>query len=152
MPRKCSICTCIHDKRQEIERALLCGDSYRTVAQRFGVSRDAVVRHRRHLPVALAHAREVKEVANGDSLVAQLRELTSEAQRLKGKAERGGDLRTALAAVRELCRIVELVARLRGELGERIETKILNVNLDPETAKRIADTFVARHQPRRVLE
>jgi len=150
MPRKCSLC--IHDKREEIERALLGGDSYRTVAQRFGVSRDAVVRHRRHLPTALAHAREGKEVAHGDSLVAQLSELTSEAQRLKEKAERGGDFRTALAAVRELCRIVELVARLRGELTERVEAKVLNVNLDPETAKRIADTFLARHQQRQVAE
>ncbi len=112
MPRKCSLC--IHDRRQEIEQALLCGDSYRTIAQRFTVSRDAVVRHRKHLPAALAHARELKEVAHGDSLLAQLRELTLEAQRLKVKAERAGDYRTALAAVRELCRIVELLAKMLG--------------------------------------
>lgn len=144
MPRRCSLCG--HDKRQEIERALLCGDSYRTVAQCFGVSRDAVVRHRKHLPVALAHAREVKEVANGDSLVAQLRELTSEAQRLKEKAELAGDYRTALMAVRELCRIVELVAKLRGKLDEHAEIRVVNFNVDAESAKRISDTFLARHQ------
>ena len=143
MPRKCSLC--IHDRRQEIEQALLSGDSYRTIAQRFTVSRDAVVRHRKHLPAALAHARELKEVAHGDSLLAQLRELTLEAQRLKVKAERSGDYRTALAAVRELTRLVELAARLSGELNERPETKILNLTLDAETARRMAETFLARH-------
>ena len=144
MPRKCSLC--IHDRREQIEQVLLCGDSYRMVAQRFAVSRDAVVRHRRHLPTALAHARELKEVFHGDSLLAQLRELTSEAQRLKVTAEKAGDYRAALAAVRELCRIVELMAKLSGELDSHSETKILNVTLDAETARRISETFLARHQ------
>jgi hypothetical protein len=144
LPRKCSLC--IHDRREQIEQALLCGDSYRIVAQRFTVSRDAVARHRRHLPAALAHARELKEVVHGDSLLAQLRELTSEAQRIKGMAEKAGDHRTMLAAVRELCRIVELIAKLSGELESHSETKILNVTLDAETAKRISETFLARHQ------
>jgi hypothetical protein len=89
-------------------------------------------------------AREAKEITHGDRLVEQLRELTSEAERLKERAEQKGDYRTALAAVRELCRIIELVARLSGELNERPETKILNVTFDPQTAKRIAETFLAR--------
>ncbi len=94
---------------------------------------------------SLNHA-DVHALPEKTECLLQLHQLTLEAKRLKAKAEREGDLRTALAAVRELCRIVELVARLRGELGERVETKILNVNLDPETAKRIADTFLARHK------
>jgi hypothetical protein len=74
-----------------------------------------------------------------------LEELKSEAQRLKQKAEQEGDYRTALAAVRELCRIVELVAKLCGQIDSRTETKILNVNFDPETVNRITKTFLARH-------
>ena len=145
VPRKCSIC--MDERRQDIEQAMLSGGSYRVVAQRFAVSRDAVVRHRRHLPAVLARAQELDGVAHGDSLLAQLRELTSEAQRLKGIAERAGDYRAALAAVRELCRIVELMAKLSGELDSHSETKIFNVTLDAETAKRISETFLARHQP-----
>lgn len=125
---------------------MLCGDSYRNVAQRFAVSRDAVARHRRHLPTALAHASELTQVCHGDTLLAQLRGLTSEAQRLKATAEKAGDIRAALAAVRELCRIVELVAKLSGEVDSHSETKILNVTLDAETSKRISETFLARHQ------
>jgi hypothetical protein len=145
VPRKCSLC--IHERRYDIEQAMLAGGSYRVVAQRFAVSRDAVVRHRRHLPAVLTRAQEVKEAAHGDSLLAQLRDLTSEAKRLKAMAEEAGDYRAALAAVRELCRIVELVAKLSGELDSHSETKILNVTLDPETAQRISQTFLARHQP-----
>jgi hypothetical protein len=126
---------------------MLSGGSYRVVAQRFAVSRDAVVRHRRHLPAVLARAQEVKEVAHGDSLLAQLRDLTAEAQRLKAIAEEAGDYRAALAAVRELCRIVELMAKLSGDLDSHSETKILNVTLDADTARRISETFLARHQP-----
>jgi hypothetical protein len=135
------------DRRQKIEQEMLSGGSYRVVAQRFAVSRDAVVRHRRHLPAVLAQAQEVKQVADGDSLLAQLRGLTAEAQRLKAIAEEAGDYRAALAAVRELCRIVELMAKLSGELDSHSETKILNVTLDAESARRISETFLARHQP-----
>ena len=72
--------------------------------------------------------------------------MTSEAKRLKAMAEEAGDYRAALAAVRELCRIVELIAKLTGELDSHSETKI-NVTLDAETAQRISKTFLARHQP-----
>jgi hypothetical protein len=98
----------------------------------------------KHVSVALAHARELDEVAHDNSLFARVRELTMDAQRLKVRAERSGDYRTALAAVRELACLVELEARLTGELNERPETKILNVTLDAETARRMTETFLAR--------
>ena len=94
----------------------------------------------------MAEGRDPEKKFPTGSLLGQLVEVTSEAHRLQEKAEREGDLRTALAAVREQCRILELAAKLRGELAERAETKILNVTLDPETAKRIAETFLARHE------
>jgi hypothetical protein len=101
-----------------------------------------------HLPEAI----NATGISQTDSVLERLRELNAQAQRLKEKAERTGDLRTALAAVRELSRIVELIAKLRGELTEGGETKILNVNIDSETAKRIANTFLARHQESEVKE
>jgi transposase len=143
MPRRCSVC--IHEQRPEIERSVLAGDSYRTVAQRFRVSRDAVVRHRKHLTVEVANPLCSEQITQSETLLAQLEELKSEAQRLKQKAERAGDYRAALAAVRELCRIVELVAKLCGRMDTRAETRILNINLDPETVSRITQTFLARH-------
>ena len=146
MPRKCSIC--VNGSRTEIEQSVLAGDSYRAVAQRFQVSRDAVVRHRRHLKAATPNSIQVEQIFESGSLIEQLRRLTSEAQRLKEKAEMAGDFRTALAAVRELCRIVELVAKLRGEIDGRNEINVVNFQLDAETVKRIEETFLARHQLR----
>ena len=149
MPRKCSIC--IHERRAEIERSVLAGDSYRTVAQRFDVSRDAVVRHRRHLAASTPNDLNLEQIFQSGTLVEQLRSLSYEAQRLKEKAETAGDFRTALAAVRELCRIVELVAKLRGEIDGRAEINVMNLQLDAETARRIGETFLARHQLREAV-
>lgn len=95
-------------------------------------------------------------VASGDTYRARQCEANSAAHAIACPAVGTGsrrcdmrrvkDYRAALAAVRELCRIVELMAKLSGELDSHSETKILNVTLDPETAQRISKTFLARHQ------
>ena len=63
MSRKCSICN--HDRRQEIERTLLRGESNRAVAQQFAVSRGAVASHLKHVSAALSQARKVREIEDG---------------------------------------------------------------------------------------
>jgi len=134
MPRKCSVCT--NPNRQQIDKAMVSRQPYRIVA---------LARHRKHIAAMVAKSIDPEQLAQSGSLLAQLEELRLEAQRLKQKAERAGDYRAALAAVRELCRIVELVAKLCGQLDARTETNIINVNLDPEAAKRIAQTYLVRH-------
>jgi hypothetical protein len=56
------------------------------------------------------------------------------------------DYRSALAAVRELTRLVELAARLTGELNDRPEMKVLNLTIDTETARHMSEVFLARHR------
>ena len=143
MSRKCSICN--HDRRQEIEHALLRGESNRAVAQRFTVASGAVASHLTHVSAALTQARKLKELEDGRSIFLKLQELNLQAEQLKARADRAGDYRTSLLAVREKTRLVELQARLTGELNERPETKILNFTLDAETARRMTETFLARH-------
>ena len=99
MPRKCSLCN--HERRKEVEHALLCGGSHRAIAQRFAVARGAVARHLEHVSAALAHARESMENAHGKSALVKVRELALQTQHLKVMADRTGDRRTALAALRE---------------------------------------------------
>jgi phosphoserine phosphatase len=60
----------------------------------------------------LAKAENAREVARGDALVMQLNQLAQDARRIKTEAELIGDLRTALAGVRELTRLVEVAAEL----------------------------------------
>ncbi len=147
MPRTCTICK--HKERGQIERLLLSGEPLRNISKRVSVSVAALFRHQKHLPAVIVKASEAAEVARADSLLDHLRELTAESHRIKEKAETAGDYRTALAAVRELCRIVELMARLRGELDDRAQMNILNVHLDPDKATRVAETYLER---RRTLE
>ena len=144
MSPKCKICN--HHQRRQIELALLRGHSHRAISQQFAVSHGVVDRHVKHVSDALKHARELMEVEHGKSLLVQLRELGSQAQYLGVRAERTGDLRSALTALRELTRILELEARLTGELNEKPETKVLNLNFDADTARRIAQTFLARYK------
>lgn len=144
MSRKCAICN--HDRRHEIEHTLLRGESHRAVAQQFNVPRGAVARHLKHVSAALTQVRKLREIEAGKSIWIQLLELKMQAETIKAKADRIGDHRTSLLALREKTRLVELEARLTGELNERPETKIVNVILDAETAKRMTETFLARHQ------
>ena len=144
MPRKCKICD--HDRRQEITLALLHGESLRSIAQQFTVSRGVVARHLRHISDSVRRAQELMDLEHGKSILLQLRELGAQARDVGLSAERTGDRRTVLAALRETTRILELEARLTGELNEKPEAKILNVNIDPGTARRITETFLARHK------
>ena len=77
--------------------------------------------------------------------VRELEELSQEARTMTDQAKNAGDLRTALASIRVRCFILELEAKLRGDLDERSPTNI-NVTLDPQTAKRIAETYLERRK------
>jgi len=120
MARPCSVCT--HEQREAIDAALIAGESYREITGRWGVSRSALSRHlRQHLVALLAGRSEVE----ADNLLEQVADLQKQAQAIKDKAEAAGDLKTALQGIRELVRIVELLAKLRGELDERPQVNIL---------------------------
>jgi len=76
----------------------------------------------------------------------KLQKLAMEASLIMEQAKTRGDSRTALASVRVQCGILELEAKLSGDLDERSPTNILNVTLDPQTAKRMAETYLARRK------
>lgn len=124
MPMTCRVCR--HPQRTEMERRLLEGASYREIALQFGVSHMALHRHRaHHLPAHLARAHQAAQAAQADDLLAQARHLQAKALAILDRAERAGDLRTALAAIAQARGTLELLARLLGELDERPQTNIL---------------------------
>jgi hypothetical protein len=123
---------CDHQEREAVDQALVQGEALRIVAQRFAISPWAAFRHKReHLPGALANAHQAEEAAHGDDLLARLEALSSDVSRIKATAEAAQDLRTALMAVRELTRIVELLAEMRQELDRR---PVVNLHLSGEWA------------------
>jgi hypothetical protein len=118
MPRRCTVCD--HPERNGIDQALVNVAPYRSVAKRFALSESAVYRHKtEHLPVHLLKAREVEEVSN----------LQAHALGILERAEKSGDLRTALAAISQARGNLELLGKLAGELDER---PVVNLNVSPE--------------------
>jgi hypothetical protein len=125
------ICTaCRHPKRSEIDKALLAGEPFRHIAKHVSVSPTALFRHKAHVEKRLVEAREREEGAHDRDLVKELSKLATRADNLATKAELDGDLRTALAGVRELARLLELEARLAGQIGgASIELNINNLDI-----------------------
>lgn len=117
MPQTCRICT--HPDRAAIDAALVRGEPVRDIAGRFALSKSAVFRHRSdHLPGHLVKAHGAAEIADADALLREVGALRAKAISLLLAAERSGDLRTALAGVREARGCLELLARLLGELRD----------------------------------
>lgn len=116
MPRQCSICA--HKECLEINKALIEGLPYRRIAAQFGVSDPALRRHKEaHLPVSLVKAEAARGVADADALLAQVQALGRRAISLLEAAEASGDLRAAVAALREVRSNLELLGRTTGELA-----------------------------------
>jgi transposase-like protein len=124
MPRTCTICA--HEKRQEIDRAIVAGGSIRAIAGRFGTSRMALQRHKEsHLPATLAEAHEAEEVARADTLLDQVNDLQAKTLAILQKAERAGDLRTAATAIGQARQNLELLGKLAGELRPDTQVNVL---------------------------
>jgi uncharacterized protein (DUF1810 family) len=128
MPRVCTICT--HPEREAINQALVTGEPYRVIAQRFAASPDAVYRHKiDHLPAVMVKSEAAREVALADDLLGQVKALRNKAISILGKAEAAGDLRTALMGIREARACVELLLEVEGELHRQ---PVVNVLIAPE--------------------
>lgn len=124
MARTCTVCH--HSERAAIDAALVANTPYRTIADRFSVSKTALIRHRaEHIPAAVAQAQGARQEAQADNLLAQVRGLQAKAVGILFRAEEKGDLRTALAAIREARGNLELLAKLLGELDERPQVNFI---------------------------
>ncbi len=143
MPRRCSICD--HDQRPDIDAALVGGLSNRAIARQFQVGRDSLRRHRKngHVSEMLAKASEAAEAARGDNLMSRVNDLNERALRILDRAERAGELRTALHAIRELRGIIELL--FDTERRRNAETSISTEQL-MTLMNAIAD-IIRRHVP-----
>ena len=118
MPRRCSICH--HQGLEGINRALVEGIAFPVLVAKYRVSKDALSRHKaNHLPATLVKAQEAREVARADDLLDEVRSLQARALTILDRAERVGDLRTALRAIKEARGNLELLAKLMGQIDER---------------------------------
>jgi hypothetical protein len=128
--QKCTIC--IHSQREEIDEALLLSATpLRTIADQFGISKTALLRHKTdHIPTDLVKAKDAKEVCRAESLLDKLVSLKSDAERIAKKAESNDDLKTALSGIREQSRIIEILAKMQGQIQQpQIDLTVNNFTL-----------------------
>lgn len=124
---------CAHHERPEIDRRLASGGTNRGMAEEYGMSRDSVRRHReRHLSPALKSVATRRETAGAVKASDRAEQLYEKASRILETAEDAGQGQLALSAIKELRATVELLAKLSGELDERPQVNVVNVQSSPE--------------------
>ncbi|HEV8608847.1 MAG TPA: hypothetical protein VGS98_02090 [Thermoanaerobaculia bacterium] len=145
MGRACTVC--LSPDRDAIDVALLERQPDARLARKYGVSRFAVQRHSRaHIAPALALAAQEREVLRSDDLLEKLEGLGRVTKEILQEAREAKNSGIALKAIGRAESQLELQARLLGQLRDR-SVNVVNFNLDPETGKRIAETFLARQTP-----
>jgi hypothetical protein len=121
-----------------MDKALLRGEQIKSVALRHGVSDDALGRHRKHMQLVIAKAAaqaEQKDLAYGSALLAEIARIRADAERLQVESERRRDVRSALRAIHERLAVVELEAKLSGEIDTSPKSVTINVQaISPEEA------------------
>jgi hypothetical protein len=97
-----------------MEDAFIAGQAKRRIASRHGVSERAVRYHmREHLPALLALARDAERAARADTLLDRMEALQSQTLAILDAPE---DQRTALAAIAQARRNLELIGEVTKEL------------------------------------
>ena len=145
MGRVCTICT--HKKRFDIEELLATRQaSYRNVAQRFGVSLDAVGRHVRsgHIGALLALAADAELAAQADTLLDRIEALHRRTLAILEAAEDTDEHRTALAAIREARANLELIGEVTKEL-DQAGTINWEINVEWQEVKALILTALGPH-------
>lgn len=124
MPRTCTVCK--HEKRAEIDAALVNSESYRNVSNQYGLSFASVQRHKaKHLPGELVKAQDAQDVLNADSLLTDVQALKKTAGEVMQEARTAEDYRGAVAAINAQGRLIELMLEAIGKLNRNPQVNIL---------------------------
>ena len=128
MGRPCTVCS--HKDVDEINSLLLCSDSYRDIARQFGLSKDALSRHKEsHIPELLSKSADLKaevESTQGNQTLAEVRELKVTALEILAVAQGAGDLKTALMGIREARSCLELCMKAEGQIKDGPQITIIS--------------------------
>jgi hypothetical protein len=132
MPQTCKICR--HEGREEINRALVEGESFRSIASRTGTSATALHRHKsQHIPKSLALAKEIAVEIQAGTLFDRLRSVCRVTQEILREARGTKNHIIALQAIGRIERQLELEARLLGELDDSARVAIgIPVSSEPD--------------------
>jgi transposase-like protein len=143
--RVCTICS--HEQRFAIEELLVTRQStYRGIARKYGVSEDAVSRHVKvgHVSQFLALAADAERAARADSLLDRIEALHSRTLAILEAVEGTDEHGTALAAIREARRNLELIGEVTREL-DRAGTINLELTVEWQEVKAVLVNTLASY-------
>ena len=125
-----------------MEDAFIAGQAKRRIASQHGVSERAVRYHmREHLPALLALARDAERAARADSLLDRMEALQSQTLAILDAPE---DQRTALAAIAQARRNLELIGEVTREL-DRAGTINLELTVEWQEVKAVLVNTLASY-------
>ena len=133
VPGKCAICS--GKNRALIDLAVVGGSSRRHIAAQYKVSSSSVQRHVAQCFGVADRTVMARDAAYVESSLARVRKLIAAAQQVVDTAPHEY---TALEAMRELGRLIELEAKLSGELVKRVDA---TVTQGPQTPREALDLF-----------
>ena len=103
MVQRCSVCS--HPSRPEIDRGLMQGLTYRSLAGQFALSPSALCRHTKHLARHLDHEQREQDAYRQATLLDKLELLDVRLDRLFNSALEFRSLHVALGCIRESLRL-----------------------------------------------
>jgi hypothetical protein len=130
MSRVCTVCS--HEDRFDIDTILVDRSaSYRDIAERFALSKTAVSRHVTggHISELLSLAADAERSAQADTLLDRIEDLQARTLAILEASEETREHGTALSAIREARRDLELIGEVTKELNR---TPTLNLHLNAE--------------------
>jgi transposase-like protein len=143
--RVCTICS--HEQRFAIEELLATRQStYCGIARKYGVSEDAVSRHVKagHVSQLLALAADAERAAQADNLLDRIEALHSRTLAILEAVEGADEHGTALAAIREARRNLELIGEVTREL-DRAGTINLELTVEWQEVKAVLVNTLASY-------
>lgn len=118
---KCRACD--DERRAAIDVAIVSLASARSIGREFGLTKNVILRHKRHIGQAIVVAAEARGEDLGATLLDKIRRLEQDLQRLAARAEHDGDVRAAIMAQNQLGNVVKLLHEcVPVESGDRTLT------------------------------
>lgn len=143
MGQACSICN--HPSRLDIDRAVVQGQSYNSVARRFGVDSNSIGHHSRtHLSRQLVQAYEKKELTEGMNLLGRIDKILLHAEQIfERNFNRRRDI-VALKALAEQRCTIDMLARISMYLHAARVAELEAARGHDEEAEALAEAEFAR--------
>lgn len=130
MSMACTICT--HDKRLEIDQAIVQGKSFQSIAKSYGVDAQCVSRHaKNHLSRQLLKHDEIRDRINSGRILDEVEDLLTRTKRILRDSEADNQRGMALGAIREIRSTLEFLSKLAITL-QAIQQQEGNVENDQE--------------------